>query len=74
MQVFGKIGLAVSYKSHQTGGGSLKELADTSIHTSFIGVRGQEDLGGSLRAVFRLESALAPDVGLSGQGNRFWNR
>lgn len=74
LQVFGQIGLAASYKTLQTGGGSLKELADTSIHTSFIGLRGQEDLGGRLRAVFRLESVLVPDVGQTGQGSRFWNR
>lgn len=40
---------------------------------SFIGFKGQEDLGGGLKAVFKLESQLALDSGAT-EGSTFWNR
>jgi predicted porin len=43
---------------------------------SFVGFRGSEDLGGGLRAVFRLESYLSVDTGSIGGygGDAFWGR
>lgn len=38
------------------------------------GVRGKEDLGGGLHAVFTLESGFAPDSGISNQGGRLFGR
>lgn len=38
------------------------------------GVRGKEDLGGGLHAVFTLESGFAPDSGVSNQGGRLFGR
>jgi predicted porin len=38
------------------------------------GLRGSEDLGGGLRAVFTLESGFGPDTGASGQGGRLFGR
>ena len=38
------------------------------------GLRGTEDLGGGLRAVFTLESGFGPDTGVSGQGGRLFGR
>ncbi|HSC62276.1 MAG TPA: porin [Caldimonas sp.] len=51
-------------------------LTNGNMQTSFIGVRGSEDLGGGLRGVFRLESYLRVDVGGAGRdiGDAFWAR
>ncbi len=38
------------------------------------GLRGNEDLGGGLRAMFTLESGFAPDSGVSNQGGRLFGR
>ena len=52
------------------------QLDSGDLQRSFIGVRGSEDLGGGLRAVFRLESYLRVDVGAAGrsEGDVFWAR
>jgi predicted porin len=54
----------------------LLHLTNGNMQTSFIGVRGSEDLGGGLRAVYRLESYLRVDVGAAGRdvGDGFWAR
>ncbi len=54
----------------------LLHLTNGNMQTSFIGVRGSEDLGGGLRAVYRLESFLRVDVGAAGRdaGDAFWAR
>ena len=41
---------------------------------SRVGLRGSEDLGGGLRAVFAIEGGFAPDQGTSTQGGRFFGR
>ena len=52
------------------------QLANGSMQTSFLGFRGSEDLGGGLRAVYRLESYLRVDVGAAGRdfSDGFWAR
>jgi len=54
----------------------LLHLTNGNMQTSFIGLRGSEDLGGGLRAVYRLESYLRVDVGAAGRdiGDGFWAR
>jgi len=46
------------------------------MQTSFFGIRGVEDLGGGLRAVFAIESFLRPDTGGAGRfaADGFWAR
>ena len=46
------------------------------LQTSFFGIRGTEDLGGGLKAVFAIESFLRPDTGGPGRfnGDPFWAR
>jgi len=53
-----------------------QQLESGNLQRSFIGVRGSEDLGGGLRAVYRLESYLRVDTGESGRsaGDGFWAR
>ena len=45
----------------------------TQTSTSRIGLRGSEDLGGGMAAIFQLESAINADTG-SADNNRFWGR
>lgn len=47
-----------------------------SMTTSFIGIKGSDDLGGGLSARFQLESLLRADVGASGRfdGDAFFGR
>ncbi|MFM9902353.1 MAG: porin [Polaromonas sp.] len=58
-----------------TATGSLTRLpSNTGILASRWGMRGREDLGGGLAAVFTLESGFSPDTGASGQGGRLFGR
>jgi predicted porin len=52
------------------------QLDSGDMQRSFIGVRGSDDLGGGLRAVFRLESYLRVDSGQAGRvdSDPFWAR
>ena len=53
-----------------------QQLDNGNLQRSFIGIRGSEDLGGGLRAVYRVESYLRVDTGESGRsaGDAFWAR
>jgi predicted porin len=53
-----------------------QQLDNGNLQPSFIGIRGSEDLGGGLRAVYRVESYLRVDTGESGRsaGDAFWGR
>jgi predicted porin len=56
-------------------GGSLTRMPNISgTLPSRWGLRGNEDLGGGLRALFTLESGFWPDNGVSGQGGRLFGR
>jgi predicted porin len=52
------------------------QLDSGNLQRSFIGIRGSEDLGGGLQAVYRLESYLRVDGGQSGRfdGDAFFAR
>ena len=76
---------AVLYGLLDASGSSVKpvgidahtqQLENGNLQRSFIGLRGSEDLGGGLRAVYRVESYLRVDVGAAGrsEGDGFWTR
>ena len=76
---------AVLYGLLDASGSSVKpvgidahtqQLENGNLQRSFIGLRGSEDLGGGLRAVYRVESYLRVDSGESGRspGDGFWAR
>lgn len=77
VELYGTLAAALIHKANQTGG-SLTELANNPFSFSLFGLRGDEDLGGGLRAVFRLESAINIDTGGTGgtvgTATKFWNR
>jgi len=63
-------GLEVS----RSGNGTVKREVSGGAMGSRFGLRGAEDLGGGLSAVFRLEQGLNLDDGTLGQGARGWGR
>ena len=63
--LYGVVDEAVSYLKGQTSFSGINSGANM---TSRFGIRGSEDLGGGLKANFRLESGLNVDVGDGGSG------
>jgi predicted porin len=53
---------------------SSTNVDSSDLSQSFIGFKGQEDLGNGLKAVFKLESELETDTGTATGGSTFWNR
>lgn len=57
------------------GGGRITRMpSNTGILPSRFGIRGKEDLGSGLSAVYTLEMGFSPDTGASGQGGRLFGR
>jgi len=58
------------------GGERRWQLDSGDMTRSFLGLRGAEDLGGGLKAVWKLESYVRADTGNSGRndGDAFWAR
>ncbi|MBV8037324.1 porin [Roseateles sp.] len=66
--------LDADMKYVKTGDLKQKKLDSSGLNTSRFGVRGTEDLGGGLKAGFWLESEVAVDTGVAGNGGAFWGR
>jgi predicted porin len=56
------------------GATSLTRISSGGAQGSRWGLRGSEDLGGGLKAVFQLESGFNIDTGTSGQGGALFGR
>ncbi|NML16378.1 porin [Azohydromonas caseinilytica] len=76
VQLYGLIDVAVERLNHVAPtGGSLTRMPNiTGTLPSRWGLRGSEDLGDGLRAVFTLESGFSPDTGGLNQGGRLFGR
>ena len=76
-EVYGQLGLGLTTRSGVLTVAAT-DLADNQIATSYIGFRGNEDLGGGRKAVYRLEGSVAVDSGLMGAtvggANKVFNR
>ena len=74
--LYGLVDTGVEYVTNVgPAGDSLTRVPTlTATLPSRWGLRGNEDLGGGLRAVFTLESGLAMDTGSSMQGGRLFGR
>lgn len=73
--LYGALGLDVVSATNVYTGATKKtqmRIDDNAIVNSRIGLRGIEDLGGGLSAVFGLESSVSPDTGTA--RSQFWNR
>jgi predicted porin len=73
--LYGLIDASAS-RSRPPGGEYRDQLDSGDMSRSFIGFRGAEDLGGGLKAVWKLESYLRVDTAESGRsfGDGFWGR
>lgn len=66
VQVYGLIDAGVEYVNHAApDGGGMTRVVSGGKNTSRWGLRGSEDLGGGLKAVFGLEGGILLDTGAS---------
>lgn len=70
--LYGIVDAAVEVSN--SGKGTLARLVSGGLQGSRWGLRGSEDMGGGLKAVFKLESGFNIDDGTSGQGGRLFGR
>lgn len=71
--LWGRMDLGVQHVN--VGGGQSRVGIDNGPYgTSRFGIRGVEDLGGGLSAIFAVESAIQADVGGGGGGGKLFNR
>jgi predicted porin len=71
VQVYGLLDVGVDISSDsKPGGGSVAHVSSGGMNTSRWGIKGSEDLGGGLKAVFQLESGILMDTGAQ-DGNLF---
>ncbi|WP_051888032.1 porin [Caballeronia sordidicola] len=70
------IDLGVRYVDNQ-GLGSVTSLSSGGVRTSRLGLRGREDLGGSMSAGLKLETVMFPNTGAARSATvpgQFWSR
>lgn len=66
-------GVVDAYAQVANGASTLTRVQSGGLNGSRFGLRGSEDLGGGLRAIFQIESGINLDDGTFGQ-NAFWGR
>lgn len=74
--LYGMVDLGIESLSNvQPAGGRMTRLpSNTGIFPSRVGLRGKEDLGAGLSAIYTLEAGFSPDTGALGQGGRLFGR
>jgi len=71
--LYGLIDAGVSYTNNQAGHSAWQQTSGT-VSGSRWGLRGAEDLGGGLKAIFTLENGFTLNNGAAGQNNRLFGR
>jgi len=80
VQLYGLVDAGVEYVNKVRTGAlgsptdSIVRVQSGSAQSSRFGLRGREDLGNGLSAVFALESGISIDTGALGQGGRLFGR
>jgi general bacterial porin, GBP family len=76
--LYGLIDAGITYTNNQhvsgTTGHSNWQATDGAVNTSRWGLRGSEDLGGGLKAIFTLENGFNVDTGGLRQNSRLFGR
>jgi predicted porin len=75
--LYGIIDTSLTYVNHAAGSKSLWSISNTNsgdLSGSRWGLKGQEDLGGGLAAIFQLENGFDPGSGKFNQGGREFGR
>lgn len=67
VQVYGLVGAYVAKSERSGGPDAVTQLGHGGLTTSFLGVRGAEDLGAGYKAIFALESFFQTDTGGMGR-------
>jgi predicted porin len=68
--LYGRIYVTVESVKTTGGTANLPERTRVQDNSSYLGVRGSEDLGGGLKAIFQLETGFAPDASSGTFANR----
>lgn len=68
-----------AYKTNVVSGTAIQSMSQTKLESGGLngsrwGMKGSEDLGGGLAAIFQLESGFAVDTGASAQGGLLFGR
>jgi predicted porin len=75
--LYGTIDTSITYVQHANGNNNLWSVGNSSggdLSGTRWGLKGQEDLGGGLKAIFQLENGFNPSTGGLGQGSRLFGR
>jgi len=72
--VYGIVDTGIRHEDNGSAAGSVTRLDSGILNGSRIGIRGLEDLGGGLSAVFLIENGFNADDGTLGQGGRLFGR
>jgi predicted porin len=72
--LYGVIDEAVAYVNHANGNNRLVGLSAGNLSGDRWGLKGSEDLGGGLKAIFQLENGFNVNTGALGQGGRQFGR
>jgi predicted porin len=75
--LYGAVDTGLAYFSNEHGAhgsGNTFQMAAGNLSPNLWGVKGTEDLGGGLSAIFKLESGFNIDNGNLGQGQRIFGR
>ncbi|WP_321783298.1 porin [Paraburkholderia sp. J94] len=71
--LYGLVDAGITY-ANNSGGHSLWKASSGTVNGSRWGLRGSEDLGGGLKAIFTLESGFNIMNGTAGQSSRMFGR
>jgi predicted porin len=75
--LYGTIDTSITYIHHAAGSDNLWSLGNSAagnLSGTRWGLKGAEDLGGGLKAIFQLENGFNPSNGALGQGSRIFGR
>jgi predicted porin len=72
--LYGVIDAGIGYVHNTSGNKNLVGMIDGSLSGDRWGLKGQEDLGGGLKAIFQLENGFDVGTGKLGQGSREFGR
>ncbi|WP_114811742.1 porin [Paraburkholderia kururiensis] len=75
--LYGTIDTSITYVHNAQGNQNLWALGNSSngnLSGTRWGIKGSEDLGGGLKAIFQLENGFNPSTGQLGQGGRMFGR
>lgn len=74
--LYGSIDQGVQYLSHAATGKTTGDAfqVGSGMATSFFGLRGTENLGDGMQAIWNLEGGFSPQNGTSSQGGRLFGR